>query len=257
MTVKVQNTPEDSDDPGKAPDNTEDDKSTDGGDDQRPEGESRPEGLPEKFKSWEDMAKAYGELETKLSQGASSDDDGDDDASGGEDDAGAAAATKAGFDYAELQKELLANDGKLTDESYGKFEEAGFSREVVNQFIAGQQALGERLGTKMASIVGGQEALDKMLGWATTGLTEAEIAAFNAAMGSNNEATMAQAVRALKSSYVEAEGNDPDLIRDSNARDPGVKPFRSTEEMVEAMSDRRYKTDEAYRADVAKRMAVS
>ena len=47
---------------------TTSDKPVDTAQDKTFENESRPEWLPEKFKNAEDMAKAYGELESKLGQ---------------------------------------------------------------------------------------------------------------------------------------------------------------------------------------------
>jgi hypothetical protein len=56
------------------------------------------------------------------------------------------------------------------------------------------------------------------------------------------------AVKGLQARFSSSEGNEPALLTGSAGPSDGV--FRSTSELVEAMSNPKYKTDPAYRADV-------
>lgn len=229
---------------------------------QEEDGENRPDWLPEKFDSPEAMAEAYSELEKAQSQSGSDDaedDDADDDSGSPTREDAEAAAEKAGLSMEDLAREYQENDGSLTDESLEALEEAGFSRSDVDAFIAGQEALANQFQERILEEAGGREEFDRMADWADQNLDADEIAAFNEAMQSQNEAQMRLAMRGLKASYVEAEGQDPGkLIRDGDGdTEPSVKPFRSNDEVVEAISDPRYKRDPAYRARVEARMAAS
>lgn len=227
--------------------------------------DNRPEWLPEKFESPEAMAKAYSELETKMSQGGddADDDEGSDEGSedseadeGGEDLSAEEAVEKAGLDVEALNSEIQEN-GELTDETYEAFEEAGIGRDMVDSYIEGQQALAQNLYDDLANVAGGSDEFESMLDWAEDGLDADEVQAFNVAMEQGGAAAK-MAVRSLKSAYGESEGIAPNLQRPGTKRTPtGAQPFASNEEMVQAMRDPRYKTDKAYRKKVENRLGAS
>ena len=104
----------------------------------------RPEWLPEKFKSAEDMAKAYSELEKKMGAGAKEDtDEAEQSETEAEDDEeqseeNTSEAYKA---VAEASKEFFENDGQLSEETYNALEKAGLPRDLVDSYAASQQAL--------------------------------------------------------------------------------------------------------------------
>ena len=216
----------------------------------------RPAWLPEKFASPEDMAKAYGELETKLGQGEQQTEQKSEleiDTSQPAEEA----IAKANLDPAALQQELIANNGTLTDETFAAFEKAGIPRETVESFIEGQRALSERATARVFEMAGGQEQFAAMTEWAKTGLTSDQIQAFNSAMKSGNQGQVELATRGLVAAYEAANGRSASLVRDGDPPQSGVKPFLSTEQMVQAMSDSRYHTDPAYVKMVEDRVAVS
>jgi len=225
----------------------------------------RPEWLPEKFKTPEDMAKAYGELEGKL--GGGQDDKGEKGEEGPpgdlkitpSDNAAAEQAedmlSKAGLNMQDYAEEFATN-GQLSEETYSKLDEAGFPREIVDQYVAGQQAVAEQMSSSIFQTVGGQEAYQGMAEWAGKNFTQAEAEAYNTAMDSGNMETIKLAVQGLQARYVAANGQDPNLVRGGSAPS-GAKPFASNAELGRAMDDPRYSTDKAYREGIHARLAVS
>ena len=211
------------------------------------------------FKSADELAKAYNELRTKMSQGGAPDDEPqgepEEEAEELSTDEATKAAEAAGFDMAELTDEFVAN-GELSDDTYAKLEKAGFDRTVVDTYIAGQQALSEQVQGRVEAHVGGADVLQDMLEWAADGLSEAEARAFNTVVDTADEAGLKLALDGLKAKYEAANGSEPKLLGGGPSANAGPA-FRSTAEVTRAMSDPRYATDPAYRADVEARLRNS
>ena len=225
--------------------------------------EDRPEWLPEQFDNPEDLAKSYSELRTKMSQGESPEDspeEQDEDLSS--DDLRIEEveeeAEDANFDLNQVTEEY-AEDGEISDETYEAFEEAtGLDRSSLDQHIAGQEALAAQQVSRMAEIAGSRENLQSVLEWAAANVPEDQVASYNAALdeGRLNDAELA--MQGIVRQYESAAGRDPNLVGgETTGSVSGVKPFKSSAEVTEAMSDERYKTDPAYRQKVADRLAKS
>ena len=90
--------------------------------------EERPQWLPEKFKSAEDMANAYSELEKKM---------GDTEESSSE---SVGEPSEANEVVVEASKEFFEK-GELTNDTYDSLSKLGLSKELVDSFAAGQAAL--------------------------------------------------------------------------------------------------------------------
>ena len=111
---------------------------------QSQEEQQRPEGLPEKFSSVEDLAKSYQELESKL--GGSSEEEStstEETTTESAESNQEAVENVIGVDaFDKYSTEYADNEGKLTDDSYKELQEKyNFSRELVDSFIKGQEAL--------------------------------------------------------------------------------------------------------------------
>lgn len=208
-----------------------------------PQSQDRPQWLPEKFKSPEDMARAYSELEKKL---------------GGKPEEGQQETTapKVHPDAIKSYSEEYLRDGKLSDKSYAELAELGVDRSLVDAYVAGQQALVERQAESIYSTVGGKEAYSRMVGWATENLSKDEVAAFNEVVQSGDLRKINLAVSGIHS-RMKAATNEPSLVMGKSANKAPSGAFRSTAEIVAAMSDPRYKTDPAYRADIENRLSIS
>lgn len=214
-----------------------------------PAGE-RPAWLPEKFKSPEDLAKAYGELEGKL--GGKKADPAKDPLKIEKD---APVETPKGLDLSKYQQEWMEK-GELSEDSFKALEGLGLGRPVVDAYIAGIQALSERQASKAFEVAGGQEQYQLVAEWAKQALSEGELEAYNRAVTSGKEADMMFALRGLVGRYRAEVGVEPDLMVGS-ARGASPVGFRSQGEWKAALRDPRYDTDDAFRADVMERLKRS
>lgn len=104
--------------------------------------------------------------------------------------------------------------------------------------------------------VGGKEQFENLFKWAASGLSKSEIDAYNTVAKSGNLDAIKLAVRGMQAKFVAANGRDPQLAGGAQ-RQGGPQPFKSTAEVVAAMSDPRYKTDPAYNKAVTERLALS
>lgn len=211
----------------------------------------RPAGLPDKFKSWEEMAKSYTELEGKLSSKEAVV-------------TTPADASKvieaAGLDLPSLYTEFAQNEGQLTAESLAKLEKAGVSKEAVALHIKGLEALATKQNADLATAVGGTDTLAKILAWATSALSAPEKDAYNAAIDSGNIASATMLLKGMQTAHDLANGTDPKFVANGeavNAR-TGVQGYMSVNEMTKDMRDPRYKSgDPAFHAQVAAKIAAS
>lgn len=232
---------------GEAPSTTPEAPST------TPQEEQKPAWLGE-FESPEALAKAYAELRTKMSREGSPKETAPAETPTTRDEA-AKVAEGAGVDMAALETEFLEHGG-LTDATYENLAKAGFARETVDAYIAGQQALNEQIQSRIEEHVGGADRLQAALEWAATGLSQEEAQAFNNAVTKADEVGLKFLMDGLMAKYTAAEGNEPRLHGGSVSGSSG-SVFRSTAELTAAMGDPRYQRDEAYRADVMARLARS
>jgi hypothetical protein len=215
----------------------------------------RPEWLPEKFKSPEDMAKAYSELESKLGQKPTEPPaDTPPPADATIEDAEKALAPK-GLNLQDFNAEF-AEKGELSSDSYEKLAKAGYDKALVDQFIEGQKARAVQFETEIQSEVGGTDRYMEMVTWAKVNLTPAEIDAYNLAVGSGKPEQAKLAALGLNAKFTQAVGNEPQRTI-GGQKATSSEGFESTAQVTEAMKDPRYKSDPAYRAKVQAKLASS
>jgi|TARA_R110002096_G_scaffold355973_1_gene549200 hypothetical protein len=218
--------------------------------------DERPEWLPEKFKTPEDMAKSYAALEKKMSGGKDTEATAEETPSEipTKDDA-KEVASNAGLDFDAMQLEYGSN-GSLSDETYEAINKSGIPRDVVDSYIAGQEALATSIRTEMFSTVGGEENYGSMMSWATNNLSGAEIDSYNNVMGSADQNQIQLAVRGLNAQYQADTGSNPSLLSGDTPANAGSK-FESVAQVTAAMRDPKYKTDPAFRKTVEAKLARS
>jgi len=219
----------------------------------------RPEWLPEKFKSPEDMAQAYANLESKLGGKQDSDASPKEETDALEEQANQQAGEVSelldskGLDFDVFQQEYI-EQGELSEEAYEALAEAGLSRTLVDTWVAGQDALAGQLTSEIHNLSGGTDQYAAMMQWASDNLPESEVAAYNATMDRMDANEVRLAVQGLTARYrSEAE---PNLLQGSTGAVSGGK-FNSNSELTEAMRDPRYEKDAAYRQEVARKLARS
>lgn len=104
--------------------------------------------------------------------------------------------------------------------------------------------------------VGGPQEYSNMLQWASNNLSEQEITMFDTVMDRGDPLAMYFAAQALNMRYRDNTGYEGKLVT-GKAPKQAVDAFRSQAELVRAMSDPRYDSDPAYRADVAAKLENS
>lgn len=210
--------------------------------------------LAGKYKSVEDLEKAYEHLQSKLGK---QDEDPAEPTETQEtvdtpkEEEAKQIATDNGIDYDALQVEYQ-DSGELSGDTYKALEASGIPKTMVDAYIAGQEALTQSTITQMYEVAGGETEYNAMLQWAEESLSESEVNAFNSAL--TDEAQTKFAIQGLHARYNAEKG--PNLIR--GQANPAVSGgFASKQEMMAEMSNPQYKRDPAFRAVVQRRVALS
>ena len=225
------------------------------------EQESRPEWLPEKFKSAEDMAKAYSELEKRMSSPSKEAETAPEIGDLLQEEAESVKETKSteepkSRDFSKYSEEW-ADKGELSENSFKELSEMGIPKEVVNRYIEGVEAVQTRQVAEVYNSVGGEENYKAMVDWAANNLSKEEIDAYDSIVSDKDTTSARLAAKGIWAQYVSQNGKAPKLIGGSQSMSGSTSAFRSTAEVVTAMSDSRYATDPAYRRDVEKRLEIS
>ena len=157
--------------------------------------------------------------------------------------------------YLELQRKLGEPKEDVRDEE--GVEETEAPEEVEEESEdSPQETLTEAQAKELFKMVGGEKAYQSMINWAGQNLSKQEIEMYDAVMGRGDPNAIFFAVQALNNKYVDAVGNDGNLLTGrGSAKDS--QGFRSQAELVQAMSDPRYDNDPAYRSDVMRKLENS
>jgi hypothetical protein len=215
-----------------------------------------------KFKSAEDLEKAYKELEKKLGQkDEPTQDEGDDtqemsDEEETEESEEVQAILKASEEY-------YSNDNQLSPETLQKLKELP-SEKLVEAYLELQKnappvaarPLSDADAQEIVKAVGGEASYRETLAWAAENLSPAEVAAYDNVVNSGNKDAVFFAVQALNQRYRDAVGFEGKQVSGKAVKNT-VKGFRSQAELARAISDPRYRNDPAYRIDIEEKLAAS
>ena len=221
-----------------------------------------------KFKSVEDLAASYKELEGKLGQVSEEDqatEETEEQAEEGEfnaeeyyGDGLASVLEEVGIDAQDITQRFT-DTGEISEDDYSKLGEAGFSKQVVDTYLDGLRGVGEgdEIPTQqiqnIKDSVGGDQAYEQMANWCQENLSEQEIKAFDKITETADAPVIQLAVEGLYTRYQNAMGVEPDLVTGRPAAS-GPNPYRSTAEVQAAMSDPRYGKDVTYTENVYSRL---
>lgn len=237
--------------------------------------------LAGKYKTVDELEKAYREAQRKLSQprdletenDSQSEEEEYDDQSTEEAPAYSAREVygdliggrleEAGVDFQSMS-DRWSQTGQLDDGDYGELEQAGFTREMVDAYLAGlnfQVARDSQMTAQEISSIkqeyGGEAQYADMIQWASTNLPKEEIDTFNQVVNGQPMNVVKLAIAGLYAKYTQATGGrEPRLVGGRSPKSSGEK-FESTAQLVEAMGDPRYKSDPAYRRKVEEKLARS
>jgi len=218
--------------------------------------QDRPDWLPEKFKSAEDMANAYSELEKKLGSNEQEEQQQPEEEQIDEQQEDTDTEnTNTNTVIAEASKEFFENDGVISEETYKNLAEVGLPKELVDSYAAGQQALMQSEEGSIKAVADGN--WDQMAEWASNNLTPEEINTFDDIVQNGTVDQAKLAAKGLYAQYKAENGVAPRLTQGS-VTGSATMPFKSNQELARAMSDPRYKSgDKAYHEEIDRRIAVS
>ena len=205
--------------------------------------EVRPDWLPEKFKNAEDLAKAYSELEKKQSVPEEPNTQ----------QMRADAEASEGMDkfYNEYQEQ-----GSLTEKSYEELNKMGLDKSLVDNFIAGQEAIANNDVQTIHNTVGGADNYNKLIEYAKTNLNDAEQNAFNETLETGSIEQVKFAVQGI-ASRAGINSEQPQTMIDGDTIGSVSDTFESSAQVISAMNDPRYANDPAYRKKVEDKIARS
>ena len=224
--------------------------------------------LAGKYRSTEDLEAAYLSLQKKLGQeeeevdyessdeGYAEEEEGDEEVF---DDAPAVSLIN------EASEEYWSNEGTLSEETIERFSEMS-SQDLVNAYIEIQSKnpqanpqgveMSDAQVNSVMNAAGGEAEYNRIVEWAASNLDNRSIDAFDSVVDSGNPAAINIAFAGLQSRYEDANGYEGRMLS-GKAASSGGDLYRSQAELVAAMSDPRYDTDPAYRADVVEKLNQS
>jgi hypothetical protein len=231
-----------------------------------------------KFKSPQDLAKAYAELQRKMGQ-QSAEPQAEPATEPEAAETPGYSADQASEVYGKEAVELLAGKGvNLAELMWNADQGADISehydtlaetfkvpRQVVENYVSkaqsapstGEAGLSDADATELLQSVGGQENFDQLSGWAKVNLPAEELASYNAVVDSGNKEAISWALKAMQARQVAPDAVvEPQLYGGGSPTDTVVK-FESQQQVLDAMNKRNdrgqrlYDVDEAYRNKVA------
>lgn len=246
---------------------------------QEQQAEAEPNLLAGKYKSPEELERAYKELESKLGQQqppstspperqeAPADVYTEEAARGLYGEEAVNQLAERGIQMADLMR--AADSGQDISEHFDALAETfGVPRQVVQNYVSkaagvsgsaeAQPVASELTESDMAELkatVGGEEKFNELSGWAAKNLTKDALAEYNEVVDSGNKSAIKWALRALQGKYKAPEAVvEPKLYGGGEA--PGPQVFESQQQLMDAMNKRNdrgqvlYEVDEAYRNKV-------
>ena len=212
------------------------------------ENEARPNWLPEKFKSAEELAKAYSELEKKMSVPQEE-----------QAEEPVEQTSEEPVETQQLDKyydEFIENN-QLSDKSYEELDALGLPKDLVDGYIAGQKALADNDVSEVQNVVGGQENYAQLLDWSSQNLNQAEKDAFNDTIDNGSTEQVKIAVQGLMARAGMSPNNPQQDMFEGSVNNTNTDTFGSVAQVTDAMNDPRYSKDPAYRKEVEDKLARS
>lgn len=231
---------------------------------------TRPEWLPENFKSPEDLANSYKELQREYTKtreelkkaSGDAENTSENTAENAEkpettpdQEAASEELEKRGLDMNALSQEYMEN-GELSADSYKALEAAGIDKNTVDNYIAGMQAKTQLELAETYALAGGEDAYNKITEWAAKNLSEDDIKAYDAAVTSGDAHQRKLAVDGLKARFEKEYGSLEDLPQAGNSVSTAER-YESVQELQADMNNPRYGVDDAFTQRVVQKLSRS
>ena len=217
--------------------------------------------LAGKYKDAQELEKAYVELQKKL--GSNDEPEEDVEQTSATEETEETSLSDGASLISSANDEYYANDGKLSEETLEKFSSMS-SKELVESYLEVQNTDAFKNKTETADLsdadinevknfAGGEAQYDNLIAWANSNLDEKSKDAFDGIVGSGSVDAIKIAVNGLKAQYENANGYEGKMYS-GKAPKGDSDVFRSQAELVQAMSDKRYDRDPAYRQDIIEKL---
>ena len=224
--------------------------------------------LAGKYKTAEELEKAYGELQKKLGEKGSEDSETtgeSDDTPESKEETEEKEETKETSPAVVLINEASAeywdNDQKLSPETIEKFSSMS-TTDLLNGYLEVQKNapagnsvpdLTEADINVVKNSVGGESEYGKIVSWAKENMPDADSQAFDDLVSTGNVGAIRLAAQGLQAKYNDANGYEGRMLSGKSPK-TSEDTFRSQAELVKAMSDPRYEDDPAYRQDLIEKL---
>ena len=165
-----------------------------------------------------------------------------------------------------MSKHFEENGGTLNDEMYEQLQKAGLSKNVVDNYLDGvrnevgynpdpaEPALSEADVNELKGLAGGEEGYKNLMEWAGNNLGQDAAKDYDAVLATGNKSAVKFAITALLGKYEDSMGRDSKIV---TGKESSTENYRSMAEVVRDMNKPEYRTDEAYRDDVLRKLAQS
>lgn len=154
----------------------------------------------------------------------------------------------------EFARQQFAETGELGDDAYAKLEAAGLDRATVDVYLEGVKAQEVNYQQQAYAKAGGTEdSYKEMISWASQNLNEAEVNTFNGMVNDPN--TMTAAVEGMYLKMQKDTSSEGTPVQGNNTQVTGGDSYQSAQEMMKDISSTQYKTDKAFQAKVAGKIA--
>ena len=219
--------------------------------------------LAGKYKSAEELEKAYVELQKKL--GESKEEEDTEQASAEPEPEDKPQLSEGATLITDASKEYFDNGNKLSPETLAKFSslssqdlikaymEVSQNPEFQQQQAAPPADITASQINQIKNAAGGEKAYANIVNWAKSSLPQEQINAFDEVVNTGSVQAIQLAVSGLKAEYDNANGVEGRMVTGKTAPNNG-DVFRSQAELVRAMNDSRYDSDPAYRQDVIEKL---
>lgn len=194
-------------------------------------------------------------------------DDKSDDKSDDDDDKESTPEEKFAESQLKWTKEFV-DTGELSEETRKEIGKSVFApgvpQEVVDGYLKGytegHTAIGAQALASAHEVAGGKEEYTAMANWASTNLSEGEIAAFDADVSGEDIGKRDTAIQGLHARMTLANGLEPNLEPDlshDGGRGAGEPIIGSRQELAKIQATAAYKSDPAVRAKVERQLRQS
>lgn len=213
-----------------------------------------------KFKTQDDLEKAYKELENKFHTEPEKSEEANEEVT--EEEIKQAVKEDMGDASQEAQNAILEaskeyfEKGTVDESTFDQLEKAGIPKEIAKEF---QELTQLKEATQLKEImdsIGGEDSFEEMNSWAADNLSQSEIDSYNKIVDNGTMNEIQFAVTNLKARRDNQRSTKPSLVK-GNITVSDSDTYQSQMQIINDMRDPRYKTDAAYRKKIESKIQRS